>query len=70
MTSDLVSRLREILEAPGITLRRVSEASGIPITTLADMKKPGWAKRTVSHLDAIEGVIEDLEQEVSGQAVA
>ena len=46
-----------------MTLRRVSEVTGIPITTLADMRKPNWAKRTIGHLDSVQAKIEALESE-------
>ncbi len=61
MTKDVLSKLRMLLARKGVTLKKVSEITGVSISTLADMKSPDWQRRTVDNLDAIESHFAEIE---------
>jgi len=64
MSHDLMKRFRAVLAHPAIKAASVSEATGIPTSTLSDMLKEGWANRTLSHLDKISSELPALEAEI------
>lgn len=63
MTRATILRFRRGLKAKRYTLKEVSDATGVPITTLSDMSKEGWGKTLFDRLELLETALNCLEAE-------
>lgn len=64
MSKAVVDRFREGLRAKRFTLTAVARATGIPLTTLAEMQNEAWGQRLFEALDRltrIEQAMDELE---------
>ena len=61
MITEIVSRLRDGLASKRFTMKQISDLTGVPVSTIADMKKEGWQKTTFDNLSKIEAALSRLE---------
>ena len=60
MITETVTKLREGLATKRFTMKQVSDLTGVPVSTIADMKKEGWQKTTLDNLAKIETALSAL----------
>ena len=61
MNTDPLNRFREGLAAGRFTMTQVAAASGIPLTTLSDMKDESWGTRITDRLNSLDAAIDQIE---------
>jgi hypothetical protein len=54
---EILTRFRAGLQTGRFTLRDVEEATGIPYTTLCEMRRPDWQEKTFERLDKLKRVV-------------
>lgn len=77
MTHDVLSRFRSGLAKGEFTLTQIAEVSGIPLTTLSDMKDEGWQTKALTRLAELDCALKALRKPAgagkrrrSGEAVS
>ena len=60
MEHETLQRLRDGIAQKKITLTRVSKLSGIPPTTLVEMKKPEYGKSVFERMERLKGALDEL----------
>lgn len=74
MTLDVLKRLRNGLASGDFTATQVAQVSGIPLTTLLDMKEEGWSTKAIERLADLEAALDRIKQDSSrpkkGKAIA
>ncbi|MEL7447409.1 MAG: hypothetical protein AAGK02_16660 [Pseudomonadota bacterium] len=68
MTKDTLKRFRDGLKEKRFSVADVSRISGMPYTTLADMKKPDYGSRFIENLSDLEAALNKLLAEDSSEA--
>lgn len=61
MIMETLSRLREGLSEKRFTMQALYEKSGVPVPTIADMKRADWSSRTLDNLQKIAAVIDEVD---------
>lgn len=61
MIMETLSRLREGLSEKRFTMQALYEKSGVPVPTIADMKRSDWSSRTLDNIQKIAAVIDEVD---------
>lgn len=61
MKLEVLSRFRAGLNAGRFTLTEVSQATGIPLATLSDMKAEGWGTKAIERLGELEAALDRID---------
>lgn len=61
MGTDILQRFRDGLASKAFTLAEVSEATGIPIPRLSEMKQEDWGTKALGRLEALSDGLEKIE---------
>jgi hypothetical protein len=61
MTLTVLKRFRRGLKQGRFTMTQIAEVSGIPLTTLSDMKDEAWGERLLERLDNLETALDRVD---------
>jgi Mg2+ and Co2+ transporter CorA len=62
MSTDTLKRFRKGLADGEFTMTEIADATGIPLTTLSDMKDAEWRPKVLDRLDTLDAVMTRLER--------
>ena len=61
MSTDALNRFRHGLARGDFTMTEIAEATGIPLTTLSDMKDANWRPKVLDRLDSLATVLDRID---------
>lgn len=70
MFTETLSKLRKGLSEKRFTMKALSDKSGVPVPTIADMKRADWKNRTIENLQAINSALDQIDAEQAAEAEA
>lgn len=62
MSTDALTRFREGLNRGDFTMTEIADATGIPLTTLSDMKDKDWRPKVLDRLNALGVALDRLDR--------
>lgn len=69
MIMETLDRLRSGLTEKRFTMKAVSDKSGVPVPTIADMKRDDWTNRTIENLKAISAIFDEVDPDGAEEAL-
>lgn len=62
MSTDALKRFREGLKRGDFTMTEIADATGIPLTTLSDMKDDSWRPKVLDRLTSLGAALDRMER--------
>lgn len=63
MSTDALKRFREGLSRGDFTMTEIADATGIPLTTLSDMKDADWRPKVLDRLNALGAALDQIKRD-------
>ena len=63
MNTDALKRFREGLDRGDFTMTEIADATGIPLTTLSDMKDANWRPKVLDRLTALGAALDRIKRD-------
>ena len=63
MSTDALKRFREGLDRGDFTMTEIAEATGIPLTTLSDMKDADWRPKVLDRLTTLGAALDRIKRD-------
>lgn len=62
MKTDALIRFRKGVAKGDFTMTEISDATGIPLTTLSDMKDESWRPKVLDRLETLQAALDKIER--------
>lgn len=63
MSTDALKRFRSGLAKGDFTMTEIADLTGIPLTTLSDMKDDSWRPRVLDRLNSLGSALDHIERQ-------